>query len=496
MKEFINTVCKILWSLYYYEWELIEVKFLTKKPEPNVLLYNLPANEFPKTNTEMDTFIENYQITKLREVDPSKNNSRCLKVENAEELLLICFGQLQDSELTKGSGWQRSACRELYKYFMSIFDPMITSLVMTPPESYIITPDFLMNHFQNCMLAEVRSKCEVENYPCLPIIWKTVPSRRHSCPGEYIVVKDYIIDMPISLNPSALSTPEESQIQILDQTTDIEKRIKDNFFANKYGLKFGGFKTDLRSLIHNLLLLNIFKSHQAHIRGIFTSHGLYSTHRYTEWFHNVTAETNFWGNQVKKLKRAGYRQNMKDVCEHYKFCLSDEEFEHLNTNNRSMKEILLIGYHPSMLDVLLSERDVYRNELMSLIRAGDEECVQQSSNFMTDGWLIGLSNCIVASGRDMNNLELTPERVIFLEQTTDNESWGNTKDTLFWTVNNVLNGKIQRTQRRKDTVMKMVANYYGFVMDPSEHPERTGVGADAGHTDAAGVLLNRSEAEE
>ena len=103
MKEFINTVCKILWSLYYYEWELIEVKFLTKKPEPNVLLYNLPANEFPKTNTEMDTFIENYQITKLREVDPRKNNSRCLKVENAEELLLICFGQLQDSELIRRS---------------------------------------------------------------------------------------------------------------------------------------------------------------------------------------------------------------------------------------------------------------------------------------------------------------------------------------------------------------------------------------------------------
>ena len=59
MNEFLNTVCKILWSLYYYEWELIEVKFLTKKPEPNVLVYNIPANEFPKTNTEMDFFIKN-----------------------------------------------------------------------------------------------------------------------------------------------------------------------------------------------------------------------------------------------------------------------------------------------------------------------------------------------------------------------------------------------------------------------------------------------------
>ena len=44
--------------------------------------------------------------------------------------------------------------------------------------------------------------------------------------------------------------------------------------------------------------------------------------------------------------------------------------------------------------------------------------------------------------------------------------------------------------------MKMVANYYGFAIEPREYPEGTGVGADAGHTDAAGVLLNRSEAEE
>ena len=65
--------------------------------------------------------------------------------------------------------------------------------------------------------------------------------------------------------------------------------------------------------------------------------------------------------------------------------------------------------------------------------------------------------------------------------------------------------------------MEMVANRYGFEIDPREYPEGTGVGADAGRTDAdlaeelnngvdsmsdkddhvtAGVLLNRADAEE
>jgi len=177
--------------------------------------------------------------------------------------------------------------------------------------------------------------------------------------------------MPISLNPSFLSTLDESQIQILDQTTVNEIEIKNCFFTKYYGLKFGDFKTDLRSLIHNLLLLNIFKSHDPslHKRKIFSSHALYPTHQYREWFHNLSGEYSFWSNQVQKLKIPAYNTNMKHVCEGYKFCLSDKEYEDLKTNTNTMKEILLIGYHPSMTDVLLSERDEFRNNLISQIRA-------------------------------------------------------------------------------------------------------------------------------
>ena len=246
-----------------------------------------------------------YEIGTLTNYVPS-DHANGVKLINANELSSICFGPGPGQSLKPDSGWQTSSCRELHIYFMSIFDPMISSLKTNTPDDYLIQPEYLMNHFQNRMLAEVRRKCEDNGSH--PIIWKTTPSRRHSNPGYYIILNHDISDMPISRNPPILPPILLIQPESTTEPEDLPNyeniQILDRFFIEHYHLQFvefNKFTIDLRTLFHHILLWKIFDSQDptTHNKKVFLSHDLCQRYRYSELFYSNSTMNSFWTNQKK-----------------------------------------------------------------------------------------------------------------------------------------------------------------------------------------------------